>query len=225
MNPIQPIKIIIADDHEFVRTSFKTILQSQYPLEIEFIAEAASGSELIEAVALHLPDIVITDIQMPEMDGIQACREIKERFPSISVLAFSMFTDTHNILGMLKAGATGYLAKTCNMGEIIEGIRSVSRHQSYYCSTISEKLYGTLVNSNQKRLKNKTILFGTQEIKVMRLICRQLSTKEIAVEMCLSPKTVEHYRQNILDKIGARNVVGIAVYALIHELVKYSDLL
>ena len=224
MHPIPKIKIVIADDHSFFRSGFRHIMQEQYAGEIELIAEAPNGIQLVEMVKQHRPAIVITDIQMPCMSGIEACRLIKQQFPETAVIAFSMFTDTSSIISMIQAGADGYLSKTSDKEEIVEAIKTVNTNQSYYCSTVSEKIYGTIYNSNQKKKKSKSIIFGAQEKKVIQLICRQRSTKEIAAEMNLATKTVEHYRQNIQEKIGARNVVGIALYAIIHEVVKYSEL-
>ena len=133
--------IIIADDHEFFRTGFKKIIQEQYAGEIEFMADAANGCQLVEMVSLYHPRIVITDIQMPVMDGVEACKAIKQQHPETAVIAFSMYTDTRNIISMLQAGATGYLAKTSSHQEVAEAIRAVSRDQSYYCSTVSQKIH------------------------------------------------------------------------------------
>jgi len=224
MNPAQPIKIVIADDHELFRMGFTHYLQTYCPDDIKITGEARNGRDLVDLVATHQPDVVITDIQMPVLNGIQACKAIKRDHPSTSVIAFSMFSDINNIMGMLQSGASGYLAKSSDKEEMVEAIKTVNSRTSYYCSTISDKIYGTLLNSNKKRRDNKKIYFGPQEVNVMRNICRQLTTKEIAKEMRLSVKTVDHYRQNILEKIGARNVVGIALYSIIYDIVKHSEI-
>jgi DNA-binding NarL/FixJ family response regulator len=224
MNPTQPIKIVIADDHELFRIGFKHFLQTYCSNEIEIAGDARNGQDLIDLVAIQQPDVVITDIQMPVLNGVQACKVIKRNHPSISVIAFSMFSDINSIMEMLQSGASGYLAKSSDKEEMVEAIKTVSHRTSYYCSTISDKMYGTLLNSNKKRFNNKNIIFGPQEINVMRHICRQLTTKEIASEMHLSTKTIDHYRQNILEKIGAKNVVGIALYSIVYEIVKYAEI-
>jgi len=208
-----------------VRTGFRTILQQQYPDEIEFIGEAPNGKILVETVARCRPDVVITDIQMPLMNGIEACRIIKQQHPETPIIAFSGFSNTDYIIKMLQAGASGYVVKTCEKEELVEAIQTVSRHSTYYCSSISEKMYGQLVNSNHKKRLRHTVGFGAQENRVMQLICQQHSTKEIAAQMSLAVKTVEHYRQNIQEKIGARNVVGIALYAVVHDIVNMNELL
>lgn len=225
MHPQPRIRLAIADDHEFFRDGFKNAIESSFPEEVEFVAVATNGSELIDAVATASPDVVLTDIQMTTLSGIEACRQIKSDHPQVEVVAFSAFTDTTTIMSMIHAGAIGYLSKNSNREEIINAIRSVRIHRPYYCSTVSEKLYGLAADSIMTVKKSKPIVFGDQEKKVMKLICRQLSTKEIASEMRLSAKTVEHYRQNIQEKIGARNVVGVALFALINQIVSIADLL
>lgn len=225
MTPLARIRLAIADDHEFFRDGFKNAIESSFPEEVEFVAVATNGSELIDAVTTAAPDVVLTDIQMNTLSGIDACRQIKSRHPKVEVVAFSAFTDTNSIMGMIHAGAIGYLSKNSDREEIIDAIRSVSTHRPYYCSTVSEKLFGLAADSIMTVKKTKPIVFGEQEKKVMKLICRQLSTKEIASEMRLSAKTVEHYRQNIQEKIGARNVVGVALFALINQIVSIAELL
>ena len=224
MYTAEPINIVIADDHSFFRYGFTSIIKSLYPHDICFLADVSNGLELLQAVATHQPDIVITDIQMPEMNGTDACRTITEKYPSVSVIALSMFTDINTIIGMVQAGAKGYLSKSSDHKEIFEAIKTVSRQQSYYCSAVAGKIFGELSNSSHRKNKEKKPAFGQQEKRVMQLICRQLSTKEIASQMSLAPKTIEHYRQNIQEKIGARNVVGIALYALVNEIVRYSEI-
>jgi DNA-binding NarL/FixJ family response regulator len=161
---------------------------------------------------------------MPEMDGIQASRIIKKEYPETAIIAFSMFDDCSAVMNMLQAGADGYLVKSSSKEEVINAIRTVNNGTPYYCSTISEKIYGRVVNSRDQAKENKKIQFSQQEQKVMQLICRQLSSKEIAGTMNLAVRTVENYRHHIQEKIGARNVVGIALYAIVHEIVKYSEL-
>ncbi len=223
MNLSNPITIVIADDHELVRTGFKKILQDTYSNNIHFVAEAKNGRELIEKVDQYQPQLVLTDLQMPEINGIQACREIKQRHPWINVVAFSMFTDTEHIMGMIRAGANGYVAKSSPADEIIEGIMIASTGKPFYCSTISEKLYGKVTTVLEAGLKAKQIKFSRQEIKVMQLICRQLSSKEIAEEMKLAVRSVECHRYHIQEKIGARNMVGVALYALMSGLVDVRE--
>lgn len=226
MNPLPPpIRIVIADDHHFFRTGFRYALEQHYHDVIEFVGDVSNGYELINCVASTQPDLVITDIRMPELNGIEAASIIHHRFPNTSVIAFSMFDDTSSILQMLRAGVSGYLVKNSEQEEVIDAIRTVSGGHHYYCSSISEKLYGAVGNSRSKQQRKKSIEFSYQEKKVMQLICKQQSSKEIAGEMRLAVRTVENYRHHIQEKIGARNVVGIALFAVMNGIVQFSELL
>jgi DNA-binding NarL/FixJ family response regulator len=218
-----PIRIIIADDHEMFRAGFQSIIAHKYPHQIEVVGESSNGHDLVEMVAAYHPEVVVTDIQMPGMNGIEACRQIKARFKNTRVIAFSMFSDTDCIMRMLQAGADGYLVKTSPHEEMIEAIQTVAGQQPYYCSSISEKVYGTLLNSNQQK-EIPALCFGEQEINVMKQICHQKSSKEIASALNLSTRTVENYKRNIQHKIGARNVVGIVLYAIFNELVLHHQI-
>ena len=161
---------------------------------------------------------------MPLMDGVQACKLIKEKFPRTGVIAFSLYLDESYILEMINAGASGYVAKSGSMDEIVEAIQTVNEGHPYYCSTISHKILGVLENSNNKNRKMSKVQMSIQEIKIIKLICHQKTTKEIAHALDISVKTVEGHRQQIQQKIGARNVVGIALYAVVNNLIQYDEL-
>lgn len=226
MNPCPtPIRIAIADDHHFFRTGFRYALEQRYGDVIQFVGEAPNGADLLQCVEYTRPDVVITDIRMPTLNGIEATLAIHQRFPDTGVIALSMFDDTSSILQMLRAGASGYLVKSSEQEEVIDAIRTVSSGHHYYCSTISDKLYNAAGSSRVQSQRKKSIEFSVQEKKVMQLICRQQSSKEIAGHMQLAVRTVENYRHHIQEKIGARNVVGIALFAVMNGIVQYSELL
>ena len=222
---VNPIRVVIADDHHLFRLGLKRALEYEHSNEIVVVDEAKNGEELVQTVARHAPDIAITDIQMPVMNGIEASRQIKQKYPATQVIAFSMFGDTKSIMQMLQSGASGYVVKTSDKDEMVEAIKTVGAGQRYYCSSISDKMYGIQLSSNQQNRRNRKPEFGAQEIKIMQLICRQMCTKEIATSMKLAVRTIENHRYHIQEKIGARNMVGIALYAVINEMVQYSDLL
>jgi DNA-binding NarL/FixJ family response regulator len=221
MSTTQPIRIILADDHAFFRLGFRKVMEIQDWQEIEFIEEAANGVDLIEKVTLLQPDLVITDIRMPEMDGTEACRYICSHYPKIGVIAFSAFDNQSYIFNMLEAGAKGYLVKDSTKEEVLQCIRTVQMGLPFYCSSIAEKIYGIGLNSREK-IPEK-VYFAPHELNVIRLICKQLSTKEISVKLNLSARTVEDYRYHIQEKIGAKNMVGVALYAIFHGIVKYGE--
>jgi DNA-binding NarL/FixJ family response regulator len=207
------IKIIIADDHELLRKGFRSMLEMD--AELEVIGEASNGEELLSLVAQQAPDIVITDIQMPVMDGIEAARQLKKSFPDVGVIALTMFNDDKVIVDMLEASARGYLLKNASRTELTDAIRMVHRGGSYFCTSTSAALAG-LIASNKTGLytapgKNA---FTKKEVQIMRMICEELQNVQIAKKMSLGVRTVESYRERIFEKTGARNIAGVVIYAI-----------
>ena len=209
----QSIRILIADDHELLREGFSLLLKKQK--EIEIIDEASNGKDLLEKVRKQQPDVVVTDIQMPEMDGIEATKKIKEEFPQIEVIALTMFNEDHLIIDMLEAGAKGYLLKNTTKKELTEAIKAVHNGGTHFCSSTSEKLKGMIVQSVFNPYKKRpTETFSEREIEVMKLICQQLQNKEIADKLFISVRTVEGYREKIFEKTGSRTVAGVTIFAI-----------
>lgn len=215
-------RLVIADDHYLFRAGLRSIFTSEQLSNYNIIGEAENGYELIEKVKSAKPDIVLTDILMPEMDGVTACRHIKQHYPGVKIIALSAMDQLTYISNMVTAGATGYLVKQTTVGEIKEAIDSVNAGSPYYCTNISESIFGT--PDNAKFRQRSQIRLSTQETRVMQLICKQYSTKEIAGIMSLAVRTIEDHRQHLLEKIGAKNVVGIALYALMQGIVNTRDL-
>jgi DNA-binding NarL/FixJ family response regulator len=210
---VNPIKLILADDHEIFRDGFRAMIKKQSAVEL--VGEAANGEELIELSHKLLPDVIITDIKMPRMDGIEATKRLSHDLPQVGIIALSMFDEENLIVEMLEAGAKGYLLKNAHKNEILEAINAVYYNQTYYCSDTSSKLAQMIARSKFSPF-NKTAKpdFSDREISIMRLICQEMSNKEIAAELNLSIRTIEGYRDKIQDKIGAKNAAGIVVYAI-----------
>jgi DNA-binding NarL/FixJ family response regulator len=212
-----PIRILLADDHEIFRDGFKVMLRKQ--AEIQLIGEAANGEELVKITADLQPDVVITDIKMPVMDGIEATRKISRHFPHIGIIAFSMFDEESLVVDMLEAGAKGYLLKNAHKEEIIEAIKMVNDKQSYYCSATSIKLARLIASSSfDPYKKHKAVEFSERELAIMRLVCEEKTNKEIGDQLHLSTRTIEGYRDRIQEKIQAKNAAGIVVYAIKHRI-------
>lgn len=211
-----PIKVAIADDHEVYRDGLRSLLEKSKELEV--IGEASNGQELINLCAAERPDIVLTDIMMPVMDGIAATSELTTAYPSLRVIALSMFNQDSLIVDMLTAGAMGYLIKNAGKSEILDAIQSVYRGVPYYCKTTSMKL-ARMIGSSPYGVKSKEkVLFNEKEIAIIKLICEEKTSKEIADELFISPRTVEEYRERIREKIKAKTSMGIVVYAIRHEI-------
>jgi DNA-binding NarL/FixJ family response regulator len=208
------IRIILADDHEIFRDGFKAMIRKQP--SVELIGEASDGEELLERTRQLRPDVVVTDIKMPKMDGIQATKILSQEFPEIGIVALSMIDEENLIIDMMEAGAKGYLLKNAHKNEIIEAIKAVNDDHMYYCDGASAKLTKMIAQSDKiKYPKKDSIPVLTQkEIDVVLLICQEKTNKEIAENLKLSIRTIEGYRDRILEKIGARNSAGVVIYAI-----------
>ena len=208
-----PINIVIADDHEIFRDGFRAMTK-KFP-EVNLIGEAENGRDLIELIEKTKPDVVLTDIKMPKMDGIEATRQLIKSKANVNIIALSMFDEDNLIVDMLEAGAKGYLIKNANKEEIIEAIKTVNRGKTYYCKDTSAKLLHMISNSKfNPYKKTPKPQFTERELEVIKLICDQLSNKEIAERLNLSIRTIEGYREKILEKMDVHNTAGIVVYAI-----------
>lgn len=208
-----PIRVVLADDHEIFRDGFRVMLKKQ-PL-IELIGQAANGQELLDQVSSLKPDVVVTDIKMPVMDGIEATRRLIKENADLGVIALSMFDEENLIMDMLDAGAKGYLLKNAHKNEIFEAIKTVHKKDIYYCNHTSARLISMLAKSNHNKQKKEVkINFTDKEIEIIKMICGEKSTKEIAQQLFLSVRTVEKYRERIQEKIDAKNMVGVVLYAV-----------
>jgi two-component system response regulator NreC len=218
------IRLLIADDHEIFRDGLALMLGRQK--EITLLGQAGDGKELVALSAAQNPDVIITDIKMPLMDGIQATRQILSTQPGVKIIALSMFDEEMLIVDMLEAGAKGYLLKNADKREILEAIETVFEDKTYYCHHTSARLTNMIVKSSFNPYRKKEVVsFNERELHIIKLICQQNSSKEISDKLFLSSRTVEGYRTKILEKMNAKNTVGVVVYALKHNLIERSEVL
>ena len=220
MKATNPIKIILADDHEIFRDGFKAMLRKQP--SVELVGEAADGEELVELTRQKQPDVVVTDVKMPRMDGLQATKIISKEFPDIGIIALSMIDEENLIIDMMEAGARGYLLKNAHKNEIIDAIKAVYSGNIYYCDSASAKLTRMIANSDRISFNKKAPRpeLSQKEVDVIQLICEEMTNKEIADKLNLSTRTIEGYRDRIQEKINAKNSAGIVVYAIKHRIYK-----
>lgn len=219
MKKAKGIHLLMADDHEIFRDGFKLML-TKYP-DIVLVGEAENGKELLELTQKLQPDVIITDIKMPVMDGIEAAKKISELFPDIGIIGLSMFDEDDLIVDMLEAGAKGYLIKNAGKEQITEAIRTVYNNDPYYCKTTSHKLTSMIARSRFNPYKKAAkVEFSEREIEIIDLICNELTNKEISDKLFISIRTVEGHRLKILEKMNVKNTVGLVVYAIKMGLVK-----
>jgi two-component system, NarL family, response regulator NreC len=213
MTTMGTIRLLIADDHEIFRDGIKLMLSRQD--DIELVGEAEDGKELLELAAQLQPHVIMTDIKMPRMDGIEATRCLLEQTPGMAIIGLSMFNEDNLIIDMLEAGARGYLLKNADKHEVIEAIKAVYQDETYYCKSTSSKLAQMIAKSrfNPYTRKNKPD-FSEREREIIDLICKEYTNKEIGEKLFLSSRTVEGYRMKIQEKMEVRNTVGIVIYAI-----------
>lgn len=204
------IKIIIADDHRVFIAGMIALLK-EFP-EMKVIAEAENGVQLVELVEKHQPDLVLTDIQMPLKDGIEATREIHKRFPEMKIIALSMMNESIYIKKMLEAGASGYILKTVNKEELISSIRKVAAGEKYFSQEVTAQLMNNF--SEKSSQSNPADVLTKREKEILALIAQGLTDKEIAEKVFLSPLTITTHRKNILSKLGLKNKVELTRFAM-----------
>lgn len=206
------IKVIIADDHKIIRDGLKSMLEKQR--DIEIIAEASDGRTTVELAIKLKPDVIIMDIAMPDMNGIEATHQIIEKSPKIKVIALSMHSDKQFILEMLNAGASGYLLKDCAFHELTNAIHSVTSNRSYLSPEIADVMIKEFKHIISKESLSAFSLLTARERQVLQLIAEGTTTKEIAHTLKVSSKTIETYRQQIMDKLDIHNIAGLTKYAV-----------
>ena len=219
------INIVIADDHEIFLDGLALML-SKHP-GFKVCGRASNGQQLQEIVNREQPDIVLTDIRMPVVDGIQSTKQILAAHPAMGVIALSMFDEENLIIEMLEAGAKGYLLKNAHKDEIVDAINSVYHNKNYYCAQTSFLLATMIVRSNKFNSNTQPvpIVLNDREKMIIQMICQQQTTQQIADKICLSKRTVEGYRVKILEKIQAKNTAGVVIFALKNNIIKEEDVL
>ena len=206
------IRIILADDHKIVRTSLGNLLEKEK--EFEIVGEADNGRETVRLARELLPDVVIMDIGMPELNGIEATKQIIKASDNIKIIALSMHSDRMFITGMFKAGASGYLLKDCAFDELVDAINNVMSGKIYLSKDVTAIVVDELLQALLKDNPEGTVNLSDREKEVLQLIAEGKSTKEIADALFLSIKTIESHRKNIMTKLNIYTVPELTKYAV-----------
>ncbi len=217
---IEPIKVIIADDHVLYRAGVKTALSATK--DIKIIAEADNGMHLLNLLKNIQPDVILLDIQMPIMDGIATLPEIKKNWPNIKVIMLTMVIDHSMITKLMELGANSYLSKTSDSEIIYEAIKTCYEQEYYFNSLTNKALLVNLKQKNEtlpQKMMQDDVKLNDKEITILKLMCDEKSTKEIAEAVDLSPRTVEAMRDKLKVKTGAKNTAGLIMYAVKHKLI------
>jgi len=220
MQESKQIRVLLAEDHAMVREGLRLLIEKQP--DIELIYEAEDGRAAVEHVRELLPDIVIMDITMPNLNGVEATRQIVNEFPQVKVIALSVHSNRRFVADMLGAGAAGYVLKECLFGELVQAIQDVNAGKSY----LSSRITGLVVEDYIKRLTKVTdsplsSLKG-REREVLQLIAEGKTTKQIALELHVSTKTIDANRLKIMGKLGAHTVVDLVKIAIAENLIDFD---
>lgn len=208
-----PVHFMIADDHTVFRQGLKLVLSDDSSLEL--LAEASDGSQLIELLKTHKPEVILLDLKMPKMDGIEALKEIREKYPDIKVLILTMHDDEQLILHLMDAGANGYLIKNADAEEIKLALHACRENGYYFSDYVSSLMLKTLMRKGKQPTKFKPeIVLNERELEVLKLICEGMTAIEIGKKIFLSHRTVEGLKASLLEKIGVRNAAGLIMYAV-----------
>lgn len=210
------INIIIVDDHSITREGLRALLDKKANFKV--VAEAENGREAVWLARKHCPDVIVMDINMPELNGIDATRQIIDELPETKIVALSMYSDRSYVKEMLKAGVSGYLLKSCAFEELSEAISTVVSNLTYLSPKISEIVRKELVRALKSDDSNATALLTDREREVLQLIAEGVKTKEIANRVHVSVKTVEARRRRIMDKLRIDNVAGLTKFAVREKL-------
>ncbi|MBM4137622.1 MAG: response regulator transcription factor [Nitrospira sp.] len=206
------IRIILADDHKIVRNGLRALLEKKPDMEV--VAEAADGRTIVQMAKELSPDVIIMDVAMPDMNGIEATRRILDTVPKTKVIALSMHSDIRFVIEMLKAGASGYLLKDCAFEELTNAIRVVTGNRTY----LSPELADSVIKDYSRLISKENLsvfsLLTDREREVLQLLAEGEATKEIAIKLGISIKTVETFRKQIMNKLDIHSIAELTKYAI-----------
>ena len=206
------IKILLADDHRIMREGLRSLIEKEPDMQV--VAEAEDGRRTVRLAGELNPDVAVVDISMPELNGIEATSQITSKNPEVRVLALSMHSDEHFVMGMLRAGASGYLLKDCAADELCSAIRTVIADETY----LSPKAASVVIQDYRRELSDATSSrvpdLTPREREVLQLVTEGETSKRIASRLDVSVKTIQAHRQQIMDKLNIHTVAGLTKYAI-----------
>lgn len=206
-------KVLIADDHQIIIDGLKSLISSEE--NIELVGEASNGKEAIDLLNLINVDVVILDINMPVLNGIEAMKRIKSEFPEVKVIILSMHNESSLIKSLIEMGADGYLLKNCDQDELIEAVNKVASGQKYFSSEVTISLLNKTGGMKSSVKMDPVIASLTErEIEILKLITQGLTNKEIGDQLFISHRTVDTHRTNLMKKLEVNNIAGLIRFAI-----------
>lgn len=218
---LPPIKVAIADDHKIFRSGVINTLTPYANINVIF--EAEDGEHLLEIMQGQIPDVILMDLKMPKMDGIQATIKVREKYPHVKVIILTMYEDDNFIVHLVENGANAYLLKNSEPEEIYEAICTTFDKGFYFNENVNLALLKKVLHKNKQQFKptfKNEVQLSDRELEVLKLICNEFTTQEISEQIFLSPRTVEGLRQKLLEKLNVKNTVGLVLYAFRNGLIE-----
>ena len=215
MNTNYVIKIAIADDHKIFRDGLKIALADK--ADLKMLWEAEDGKEMMHKIAIKKPDVLLMDIRMPEVDGINALQILRKEYGSIKIIVLTMYDDEQMVNKMMEMGANAFLTKTTDPAEIYEAILTCVSSDFYFNDLVNNAVMGKLVqkkNSRQNNVGSIAINFSEKELKIIQLLAEDMTTEDISKAIFLSPRTIETIRQNLKTKANVKTIAGLVMYAM-----------
>lgn len=214
-------RILIVDDHTIIRQGLRSLLEKEPDMEV--VAEAGDGRASLRLVQEHAPDVVLMDIAMPGLNGIEATSQILASAPATRVIGLSMYKDRRFITGMLQAGALGYMPKDCAFEELVQGIRAVVANRMYLSPTITPTLVKGYLNQLENMDGTRFSTLTRKEREVLRLLAQGKATREIANCLGVSVKTIETHRRHITEKLNVHSLAELVKYAIREGIVSLDE--
>lgn len=215
----QQIKVSIADDHKIFRDGIKMALKDREYLKI--LWEAEDGKDLMHKLKLKQPDVLLMDIRMPEVDGVNAIGMIRKEYDNIKIIVLTMYDDQEMITKMMEMGANAYLTKTTDPGEIYQAILTCMNDDFYFNDLVNKAVLLKLQHKKTvKQFYPNPVKFSEKELKILKCLAEDKTTEEISKEVFLSPRTIETIRQNMKQKVGAKTIAGLVMYAVKNKLIE-----
>jgi two-component system, NarL family, invasion response regulator UvrY len=209
--------LALVDDHTLLRSGLANLLRE---LGYKVLCEATNGNDFIEQLkTCPMPDVVLLDINMPVMDGYETALWLKKNHPEVKVLALSMYDDEYAIIKMLKNGARGYILKDADPAELRRAINAVLDKGFYHSDLVTGTLIHT-INHDEDNTRPNISGLNAKEVDFLKLVCTEMTYKEIADKMCISPRTVDGYRDDLFEKLGVKSRVGLVLFAIKNGIVK-----
>jgi len=206
------IKVLLVDDHQIIRDGIRSLLS--YAEGIEVVGECSDGLEAISCAVSEKPDVILMDINMPKINGIDATKKIITDNPDSKILVLTVHDELAYISKMLHAGSLGYVLKTTNKAELITAIKSVSKGEKYFSPEVTETMLSRFIDSHKSDSDAEEKELTIREIEVLVLISTELTNAEIGEKLFISTRTVDAHRRSLLSKLGARNTAGLVAYAI-----------